>query len=274
MTLPAPQGSARLGPLILGASGQIGQMLYRLWDQGLLDFGGTPVWQHRIASPQKQTLIWDTLSDPAPDIACSGVICLAGGPSVARNVDLAQAAVTVARGAPVLFASTQAVYGPQVGVMTEDSPCLPQGTYGETKLAAEHAIAAHPNVTSLRIGNAIGADALLRSVQRGPVRLDQFPDGQGPRRMMIGPQSLGQAFIDMLALGDIAAPVLNLAQPGLVAMADLLEAARADWAWQAAPATALPSLEMDLTHVQRLIDLAPADPADLMAQVRAAGWRA
>lgn len=269
MTLPATHG-----PLILGASSQIGQMFYQLWERGLLDFGSPPLWQHRKAVAQKQTLIWDILADPAPQIAVSGVICLAGGPQVAENAALAQAAVTVAQGAPVLFASTQAVYGPQVGMMQETSLCQPQGDYGITKLAAERAIAGHPNVTSLRIGNVIGADALLRSVKKGPVRLDQFADGQGPRRMMIGPRTLGHAMIDLLALGQIAEPVLNLAQPGLVAMADLLDAAAAEWHWQAAPVTAIPALEMDLSAVLRLINLPPADPAQLMTEVHAAGWSA
>lgn len=268
------------GPLILGASGQIGRMLYRLWVAGVLDFGAPPLWQlrgsraeHAMFDP-KQTLIWDILADDPPDIAPSGVICLAGGPQVAQNAALAQAAVQVARGAPVLVASTQAVYGPQSGVMREDDLCKPVGAYGETKLAAEQAVAGHANVTSLRIGNAIGADALLRAVQRGPVTLDRFADGQGPRRMMIGPQVLGQAMIDLLGLGTITASVLNLAQPGMVAMADLLIVAGVTWDWQDAPATALASLEMDLSAVQALIPLPAADPADLMAQVRAAGWEA
>lgn len=263
------------GPLILGASGQIGQMFHHLWQAGVLDFGADPVWQvRRPVDGLKQTLIWDILRDVPPLIAPSGVICLAGGPQVAENVALAQAAVQIADGAPVLFASTQAVYGPQTGVMSEKSACAPVGLYGETKLAAEQAVAGHSNVTSLRIGNAIGADALLRAIKRGPVVLDQFPDGQGPRRMMIGPQVLGQAMIDLLALGEIATPVLNLAQPGLVAMADMLRAADMSWDWQTAPETAIPSLEMDLTAVQSLIDIPPADPADLMAQVKAAGWEA
>ncbi len=263
------------GPLIMGASGQIGQMLYQLWDAGALTFAQPPVWQHRRPVPdQKQTLNWDILRKPAPNIAPSAVICLAGGPDVRCNVALAQAAVGIARGAPVLYASTQSVYGPQRVVMREDSRCEPAGPYGMEKLAAETVLAAYPNVTSLRIGNAIGGDSLLRAVKAGPVALDQFSDGQGPRRMMIGPKTLGQAFIDLLSLGEIAAPILNLAQPGLVAMADLLEAAGASWYWQPAPATAIPVLEMDLSAVQALVDLPPADPSDLMAEVIAAGWQA
>lgn len=261
--------------VILGASGRIGRMLYHLWDSGALDFGAAPLWQHRRpAEGIKQTLIWDILHDSAPQIAPSAAICLAGGPQAAGNAALAQAALDLAQGAPLLFASTQAVYGPQAGALRESGACMPASDYGVTKLAAEQVLAAHPNATSLRIGNVMGADMLSRRMAEGPVALDRFPDGQGPRRMMIGPQILGQAMIDLLALGRIAAPALNLAQPGPVAMADLLDAAGAGWHWQDAPDTALPVLEMDLTLVQSLISLPPADAATLIAEARAAGWRA
>jgi hypothetical protein len=104
------------------------------------------------------------------------------------------------------------------------------------------------------------------------VTLDRFADGQSPKRMMIGPLSLGRAFADLLQLDTIAAPILNLAQPGMVAMADMLLAAGHAWTWQDAPDTAIAALELDITAVQTLIDLAPADPADLIAQARLAGW--
>ena len=265
------------GPLILGASGQIGQMWRRLWAQGLLDFEGTPLWQVRQKnSDDIFSVTWDILREPAPNIAPSAVICLAGSTEghMGMNCDLALAAVTVARGAPVLFASTQAVYGVQPGALSETSLCQPHTAYGRAKLAAEQAIADHPNVTSLRIGNAIGADALLRAARRGPVGLDQFADKQGPRRMMIGPLTLARACVDLLALGNIAVPVLNLAQPGLVAMADLLKAVDVPWFWQSAPQAAISALEMDLNAVQNLIMLPAADPDQLMSEVRAAGLSA
>ena len=262
------------GPVILGASGRIGRMLCQLWRAGRLDFEDVPVWQFRqtmTEAVQMKTLTWDILHDPAPDLTPSAVICLAGGPGVAENAALAQAAVTFAKGAPLLFASTQAVYGPQPGVLREADPCQPQGAYGITKLAAEQVLAPHPNATSLRIGNVVGADMLSLKMTEGPVKLDRFPDGQGPRRMMIGPLAFGQALIDLLVLQQ-RPPVLNLAQPGLVAMADMLEAAGADWQWQPAPEGALPVLEMDVTLVQSLIDLGPADPVAMLAEARTAGW--
>ncbi len=249
-------------------------MLCQLWRAGRLDFGDVPVWQSRqpvAESGQVQTLTWDILQESPPDIRPSAVICLAGGPGVAENAALAEAALAFASGAPLLFASTQAVYGPQAGILREGDACQPQGEYGITKLAAERVLAGHPNATSLRIGNAIGADMLLCKMAVGPVLLDQFADGQGPRRMMIAPQALGQALIDLLAVTQTP-PVINLAQPGLVAMEDMLQAAGATWGWQAAPDGALPVLEMDLTLVQSLIDLPPADPARMLAEARAAGW--
>ncbi|MEL6641002.1 MAG: NAD-dependent epimerase/dehydratase family protein [Pseudomonadota bacterium] len=264
----------KTGPLIMGASGQIGQMLYRLWDSGQLAFDGDPVWQvRRPLHGQKQTLIWDILAAPVPDILPSAVICLAGGRHVNTNVELAEAAAAVAQGAPLLYASSQAVYGPQPGVMSEASLCRPAGNYGIQKRAAEAALTAYPNATALRIGNAIGADSLLRSAQKGTVALDQFDDEQGPRRMMIGPLALGRALCDLIAVGPIVEPVLNFAQPGLVAMADLLDAAGAIWHWQPAPESAIPSLEMDLAALQTYIPLSPADPETLMAEARAAGWK-
>lgn len=262
------------GLVILGASGRVGQMLCHLWRAGVLDFGPNPLWQYRVPAQTKQqdqALIWDILHQPPADLTPTGVICLAGGPTEAANADLAMAAVTFAKGAPVLFASTQAVYGPQTGCLHETDPCTPMGGYGTTKLAAERAIAAHPNTTSLRIGNVVGADMLSRKMAEGPVMLDQFPDGQAPHRMMIGPQSFGQACIDLLAL-EQRPKVVNLAQPGLVAMDAMLEAAEAAWSWQPAPEAALPVLEMDLGLVQSLISLPRAAPAALIAEARAAGW--
>lgn len=266
------------GPLILGASSRVGRMLHHLWAQGVLDFGGVPLWQYRTDQPGQadHKVIWDMLADPAPDLAPSGVICLAGatsGPDLAMSQNLALAALEVAGAAPLLYASSQAVYGAQSGLLAEDSPCQP-GAYGAAKLEAEAVLATSANATCLRIANAIGADALLMNAAKGAVVLDQFPDGQSPRRMMIGPKALGQVLIDFLALGQVAPAIVNIAQPGGIAMADLLTAAGQSWTWKAAPATAIPSLDLDLSLMQSLIDVPPADPVTLVAEARLAGWGA
>lgn len=263
------------GPLIMGASGQVGQMLYRLWDDGALDFGPKPpVWQVRRDTIRlKQGLHWDILKEEVPDIRPSAVICLAGGPHVETNSDLAEKAVQIAQEAPLLYASSQTVYGPQTGALTEQDECKPTGSYGLQKLAAEQALAPYDNAICLRIGNVVGADSLLRAAKECPVVLDQFPDGSGPFRMMIGMQTLGQAFIDLIACGTIEDRILNLAQPGITAMADLLGALGATWRWQPAPATAIPSLALDLAAVLRHIDLPPASPDQLVLEAKQAGWR-
>lgn len=59
-----------------------------------------------------------------------------------------------------------------------------------------------------------------------------------------------------------------------MAMADMLSAVGHDWTWKVAPVTAIPSLELDISAVQTLIDLPVADPVDLVAQARLAGWGA
>lgn len=266
------------GTLILGASGQIGRMWHHLWAKGLLDFGPNPLWQVRNPDAgMRRSLMWDILHEPTPDIAPSAVICLAGvttGSNVDYNSRLVKAAVTVARGAPVLFASTQAVYGAQRGCLTETDPCEPHTPYGQAKYAAEQAILSYPNVTILRIGNAIGADSLLRATKQGAVALDRFPDRTGPRRMMIGPLTLGRACIELLSCAPLPDRILNLAQPGLVAMADVLDALGATWSWQTAPHTAIPVLEMDLKAVQQLITLPRAQPRELIDEALTAGWQA
>jgi len=273
--------SVQSGLLILGASSRVGFFLHHLWAQGALDFGAPPIWQFRSKTPAKRQMflpdnhvIWDMLHDPMPAILPTGVICLAGptsGPNWDDTTALAQIAAKAAQGAPLLYVSSQAVYGAAPGILSESSPCNPNA-YGAAKLAAEAALAKLPNATCLRVGNVIGADSLLKNAQRGPVVLDRFADGRSPRRMMIGARTLGQAFADLLALDHIADPVLNLAQPGLVAMSDLLQTAKQSWTWQNAPEHALPELHLDLRKIMALVDLPHAEPADLIAQAKQAGW--
>jgi dTDP-4-dehydrorhamnose reductase len=225
------------------------------------------IWQAR--KPRAGFLTWDILNAPVPDVPCSGVIMLAGG------VDDTDAYVALVQAAcrfdvPVLIASTQAVYGPQAGPLSESAPCAPNSVYGAAKLAMEQAVKGRPGVTCLRIGNIAGTDALFRSMAAGPVRLDQIAAGQGPRRAMIGPVTLAHTLLALLET-DLP-PILNLAQPGLVDMADILRAAKADWRWQDAPDTALAELELDVSALAGLVHVPPADATTLVAEARATGW--
>ena len=270
------------GPLVLGATGKVGGALTRLHLGGLAD----AIWQYRPTSMAPMhagsALAWDILQDPMPQLRPSAVIVLAGVTSgtsadFAQNTALALAACDFADqagGLRVLLASSQAVYGPQSGRLSEDTPCYPNTAYGQAKLDMERAVAGRSNVTCLRIGNVVGSDTISAAMARGAVVLDRFADGQSPRRLMIGPQTFGEMLCALLAVSDPLPPVLNVAASGLVAMTDLMTAAGLSWQWQDALPHALPALDLDLSRLQSVIRVPAADPSDLIAQARLAGWSA
>jgi hypothetical protein len=138
---------------------------------------------------------------------------------------------------------------------------------------------AAPPVCILRIGNVAGADVLLLAARRGRVTLDQFDGGVGPLRSYVGMQTLAQVMLALVALavnGTTLPPVLNVAAPAPVAMADLLKAARVEWDWQAAPDTALARMTLDTGRLAALLplDSDAATAAELIRQARLAGWSA
>jgi dTDP-4-dehydrorhamnose reductase len=179
---------------------------------------------------------------------------------------LAQAGVDLGGrlGVPVLVASTQAVYGPQPGLLREDAALMPANHYGRAKSAMEAAVAAS-HVTCLRIGNVAGCDALAAGIARGGVVLDRFADGQGPLRVMLGPLDLCHVIQGLLAV-PTRPPVVNVARPGLVAMADVLTAAGVAFDWRVAPDGALPELGLDVTLLQGISPLPAANAGDMAAQ--------
>ncbi|MBD3787386.1 MAG: NAD-dependent epimerase/dehydratase family protein [Sphingomonadales bacterium] len=275
--------------LVVGGTGRLGRLLRGAWD--LRDPGLVPVWQSRHAeTPARGVwLTFDPLSDPeafaAAARAADAVLMLAGviagsAAELARNTDLAQAAVRAAAGRPVLLASSAAVYGaglppdPARG-WAEGDPCTPAAPYGVAKLAMEAACAGAPGLTVLRIGNVAGADALLgQAAPEGGRRLDTFPDGRAARRSYIGPQALARAIAGLarLAAGGIALPsTLNLALPGVVGMEDLLAADAQGWVPVPAPDAAIPEVRLDVTRALDLGVIAdtPARAAAIVADLRA-----
>ena len=153
------------GPLILGASGEIGRSLARVWAMTVPE-AGPGLWQHRpgaaappvFLAPDVPSLSWDILAEapPALPAGLSGIVVLAGVTSgdaaaLALNTRLAEAALALARAhgiARVLLASSQAVYGPHPGPAQENSFCAPLSAYGAAKLAMEQALA---HATSLQL---------------------------------------------------------------------------------------------------------------------------
>jgi nucleoside-diphosphate-sugar epimerase len=294
------------GPLVLGATGKVGKAFRRLWAEGHWPAPHRPpLWQHRpgsvLAAP---ALVWDILHGPAPDREAAGpadgLIVLAGVTSgtaeeLAANTAIACAAIDFAVQAgigPVLLCSSAAVYGAARGPQPEAAACTPANAYGEAKLQMEQSVAARlrelgakaPPVCCLRIANVAGSDQLFAAAApgvdhantHGSVTLDQFPDGTGPRRSYIGPRSLAQVMLALIARHHegVGLPfLLNVAAPGTVAMADILNAAGAHWDWGPAPDTALPELALDTGRLAALAPPAATDAAALVAEARQAGWR-
>ena len=253
-------------------------MLARLWPKEM----AAPLWQRRTgAAPIKSDdLVWSILSEadvtlPHP---VSAVIVLAGvaqgtAEDLRLNTTLAQAGCRLAQrlGVKALVASSQAVYGRQTGALRETDTPTPATPYGQAKRDMEQAISGRADVTCLRIGNVAGCDGLFQAMARGPVKIDQFADGQGPRRMMIGPRDLGCVLASM-SQTQIALPkVLNIARPDLVAMNRVAQEAGVPWQWQPAPDSALPVLMMDVAALGAHIHLPSATATDMVAQARAGG---
>lgn len=268
-------------PLILGATGRIGRAFRRFHDLGLWPEAREPLWLHRPGHEVAgNALAWDTAQPPPADYRLHlthGIIVLAGATTgdearLAVNTEAAQAALRLrAAGVagPVLLMSSAAVYGHLTAPLTEDR-AAPAAPYGAAKRAMEQSVAGLAGVTCLRLANVAGADALFGAMARGPVTLDRFESGRGPRRSYVGPLTLART---LLALrGMELPPVLNLSQPGAVAMEAVLDAAGADWRWQTAPDGALPEVVLDTARLDAILPLPEADPARLVAEAEAAGW--
>lgn len=255
-------------------------MLRRHWPDGAL----TPLWQVRGPATDAGVLSFAPL-DEGPDCGpVQAVLGLAGvvpapGADLALNTPLALAAVRLGvalQARHVFVASSAAVYGhapqPQPEAAAADRP----GAYGAAKLAMEAAAlaagaAAGIAVTALRIGNVAGADALLGTGEGSRV-LDRFADGQGARRSWIGPQALARVLAGLAGLGAQGAAlpgILNVAQPGVLTMEDLLRAAGIAFDWRPAPAGALACVTLDTTALMARVPLTPATPAGIVADWRA-----
>jgi nucleoside-diphosphate-sugar epimerase len=261
--------------LVLGATGRVGGILRRAW-------AGSPVrWQARYAAPPGPApgsgwAVLDPLADPAALVdaarGCAAILCLAGvtpagaaqGRQMADNTALADAAVRAGAvvGAPVLLASSAAVYGNRPGVLQETAPLSPVSDYGRAKARMEHhatALGAELGVPvcALRIGNIAGVDAILGGWRPG-FRLDRFADGRTPRRSYVGPVTLARLLAGLIARqhdrGDLPG-VLNLAAPGAVEMGALLDAAGLGWSPRPAQDTVIAEVVLDTRRLEHLTDL-------------------
>ncbi len=262
--------------LVVGASGRVGRLLAQAW--ALADHA--PTLQHRGATLpwDGRQLEWHPLSGARLPVGrYAAMIVLAGAVrgDLGLNAQLAEAcfsAATQAGIAQVLLASSSAVYGVNGGLACrEDTPTHPVNAYGRAKLQAEAVAdgwrARGLKITALRIGNVAGADALLGGMQAGlATKIDRFADGQGPIRSYIGPITLADLLANLL--GQDLPPELNLATPNPVAMADLAQAAGADWAYQPAPETAHQRITLDCGLLAQHYSFTPrhSDPAAIVGE--------
>ncbi len=296
--MSAPPAAGGVALVVTGAGGRLGRVLRQAW--AVPPEGLVPLWQSR--RPRGPDWIaWGAL--PGRGLEGGVMVHLAGatptgGGDAAAAPDLALAALAAAREAGlahVFLASSAAVYGVPgaAGPVPEDAPLAAAAPYGAGKRAMEDAArrwhaaagAGAPGVTSLRIGNVAGTDALADAVGRAgagaPLVLDRFPDGATPRRSYVGPESLAAvlaALARAAAAGRALPEALNLAAPGpgveMGALLDALGAAGRPVPVVHRPAGpgALRALVLDTDRLQALAPLpaAAGTPAALAAEWRAA----
>lgn len=250
--------------LVIGGTGRVGRMLRRYW-QGRPPRGIALSYQAR----QGGDIIWDAADGPAA-LAAHGpfdrLLVLAGatpgaGAVMAQNAAIARACHAAAAQmgvAHMLLASSSAIYGTDnAHACAETRPPAPTSPYGVAKLEAEHAVAGGaPPVTALRIGNVLGADALMLNAAKAsgghPVYLDQFNGGRGPLRSYIGPATLAQVMETLLHAGPALPELLNIGAPAPIAMQTLLEASGTPYAMRPAPPDAVQTITLDCTALAGL----------------------
>ena len=208
-----------------------------------------------------------TLEETAPP---PGGSAGAAGPLPARR--------TMAHASGVLAPQARSVGGPPSGParMTGAAPLAAgRGADRGRTEAPRVGDGAGPDLCILRLGNVVGADALSAAILGGqPVLLDRCAGGLGPVRSVIGPVTLGQVLLALAVRATSGAglpPVLNVAQPGPVAMAALCAAAGRGFGWRAAGPATLPLAALETAALQALVPVPAADPAMLIGEWRAAG---
>lgn len=259
--------SEELSVLVVGGTGRVGRMLRRYWAEAP-PRGMTLAWQSRRSDGDLQ---WDA-GEGGAALAARGafdrLLVLAGvtpseGADLAANAEIARACADAGArmgAAHMLLTSSVAVYGAaKAHPWCEDDTPAPSGAYGRAKLEAERAlreVEGAPPATALRIGNVLGADALMLNAAGAdadhPLHLDQFTDGHGPLRSYIGPVTLAQVLETLLQKGADLPDVLNVAAPAPVAMQTLLEAQGTPYVMHPAPPDAVQQVTLDCRRLAGL----------------------
>lgn len=268
--------------LVLGASGRVAEMLAKVW----LEKPSENIIFVRVARKAGRGV--DCQWAPGDNVAklprADAVVALwgvvpGGGAPVEENIDLARTAQQIGTscGADrVIHASSVAVYTPSDQVLDESAPCVPRNAYGRAKLQMETAVSkSSPRSVCLRIANVAGADGVFSALAGdGPITLDQFADGTGPRRSYVQPSTLAQVIETLVSLPTDDLPqVINVAGKTPVAMQDIVVAADRPVLWRAAPQEALPVMAVDVGRLNALVDLGAqsTDAVELVQEWRKYG---
>lgn len=267
--------------MVTGAGGRLGRLLQTAWrtdpSPGLR--------LHACGRDETTEIQWDMLQAPPPAWPAGAVVLHLAGvvrgseAALAANAALVAPLVRACRqnaACGLLFASTAAVYAPRPEAPDELVPPAPTSAYGQAKARAEEQLAVQDPgcpVVVLRLGNVVGADALLGPRPAGqPIRLDPVPRRPGgPLRSWIGPLTLARLVAVLarrLAEGAALPPVLNVAAAPPLAMADLLAASGRDWGYGPANPAVVPVAALDTARLQTLCPVPLATPAGLIAELR------
>ena len=252
--------------LITGASGRLATLLRMAWALAPPDF--TPIWAARRRIDGIPTVLWRS-GEPLPEVDfvlhLAGVT--AGNPqALAINAALAR---DLCRKAPaagvrhILAMSSAAVYGPTPDHRAHEADTPhPVSAYGAAKLTMEETArnaTGDIGLTLLRLGNVVGADALLSAP--GQVVLDRVAgQGGGPIRSYIGPRTLAAVLARLIghAQSGAALPdILNIAAPHPVSMAQVLAASGRTWQWHATRQASVARVVLDTSRLSSIFDFAP-----------------
>ncbi len=246
--------------LVLGANGRLGRMVRAVWSNPRFqEIEVIPV--SRLGDAEGSGFAWNPDDDSGVFPQVDAVLALWGvirgdPPVLKQNVVLAEKAIEVAEktGAQTLLhASSVAVYAFGDDPLSEESELDPVSPYGQSKLEMERIVLNHPTQVRqvlMRIGNVAGTQSLFDNLAKGQsITLDRFSDGTGPVRSFIAPHDLAASVLALAGDDSVSGPV-NIAAPGVTAMADLVTAAGCQLEWRDAPTNAIKHVEMDTRLLQ------------------------
>ncbi|MEO8241670.1 MAG: NAD-dependent epimerase/dehydratase family protein [bacterium] len=265
--------------LVTGSGGRVGRGLRSVWSGN--SAGSVPILWHDRRGGSGVDVVWDIGQNPPIGWPEGGIVLhlaghTTGSPEkLAENISLTREVCELARArcaAAVWLMSTAAVYRPGPELLSEADVPDPVSEYGRAKLAAERVAAqvlsgSQTRLTVFRLGNLAGADGLLSACMPGRIVVLDPIAGQvgGPERSYIGPQVLGNVLAGLVS--KTLPPVLNLAQPGVIAMADLLRARGQVWQFGPERAGAVARVVLATGRLESLVPVPSATAAGMIADL-------